>query len=242
MSRAKREYPQDIVDEVARLSNRYKHTHYTSSDIEDGYKNFNDAFYTYLKENEDSVTTDSSIYPSYFTPRELRVLELYYKAGMTLEETGKELGVTRERISQVCMKLIRKIVNKPVLMNYIFIGINLSKHIESVKDRKLRETSEATHLVLELHKLNEQAAVIIQRYNEILPEVKATSSNVPLEELNLSIRTYNCLRRNEIHTLSDLLALEDTDILKMRNMGRKSSHEIREKVKQYTGNDYFKGF
>ena len=54
-----------------------------------------------------------------------------------------------------------------------------------------------------------------------------------IEELNLSARPYSILKRHGINTLEQLLTLKYSDILEMRNMGRKSTEEIVEKVKVY---------
>ena len=54
-----------------------------------------------------------------------------------------------------------------------------------------------------------------------------------IEELNLSARPYSILKRHGINTLEQLLTLNYHDILTMRNMGRKSTEEIVEKVKVY---------
>jgi len=48
----------------------------------------------------------------------------------------------------------------------------------------------------------------------------------PIEDLNLSVRAYNCLRSAKIESLSDLVTYNTTDLLKFRNFGRKSLAEI----------------
>lgn len=48
----------------------------------------------------------------------------------------------------------------------------------------------------------------------------------PIEDLNLSVRAYNCLRSAKIESLGDLVHYNTTDLLKFRNFGRKSLSEI----------------
>ena len=49
-----------------------------------------------------------------------------------------------------------------------------------------------------------------------------------VEELELSVRSYNCLKNARIHTLGDLVQKSEAEMLKTRNFGRKSLNEIRE--------------
>ena len=55
--------------------------------------------------------------------------------------------------------------------------------------------------------------------------------NMPVEELNLSVRTINCLRRTSIATVGELITKREKDLLRLRNFGQKSLHEIRDRLK-----------
>ena len=50
--------------------------------------------------------------------------------------------------------------------------------------------------------------------------------NVFIEELELSVRAYNCLKRANVHTLSDLLQYTADDLLEFKNFGQKSADEV----------------
>jgi DNA-directed RNA polymerase subunit alpha len=52
-----------------------------------------------------------------------------------------------------------------------------------------------------------------------------------IEELELSVRAYNCLKRANVHTLSDLLKYSATDLLEFKNFGKKSADEVCENLK-----------
>lgn len=54
---------------------------------------------------------------------------------------------------------------------------------------------------------------------------------VSIEDLDLSVRTYNCLKRAGIHTVSDIQKLSWDDLLQIRNMNEKSAKEVFEKMK-----------
>ena len=54
--------------------------------------------------------------------------------------------------------------------------------------------------------------------------------NMPVEQLDLSVRTMNCLRRSNITTVGELIAKGPKELLKLRNFGQKSFHEIEERL------------
>ena len=54
----------------------------------------------------------------------------------------------------------------------------------------------------------------------------------PIEELDLSVRAYNCLKRAGIHTLQDITAMTEDEMMKIRNLGKKSLKEVLDKVKE----------
>lgn len=52
----------------------------------------------------------------------------------------------------------------------------------------------------------------------------------PIEELEFSVRSYNCLKRAGIHTVADILSRTEHDMMKVRNLGKKSLDEVAAKV------------
>ena len=54
-----------------------------------------------------------------------------------------------------------------------------------------------------------------------------------IEEMDLSVRSYNCLKRANIHTVEDLTKKSEDDMLKVRNLGRKSLDEVIQKLESY---------
>ena len=53
---------------------------------------------------------------------------------------------------------------------------------------------------------------------------------VPIENLNLTQRSYNCLKREGIHTVGELVSHTEQDLLDIRNFGMKSIDEVKEKL------------
>ncbi|WP_067846455.1 DNA-directed RNA polymerase subunit alpha [Alicyclobacillus mali (ex Roth et al. 2021)] len=54
--------------------------------------------------------------------------------------------------------------------------------------------------------------------------------DMPIEELDLSVRSYNCLKRAGINTVAELCAKSEEEMMKVRNLGRKSLEEVVEKL------------
>ncbi|WP_203569063.1 DNA-directed RNA polymerase subunit alpha [Aestuariimicrobium ganziense] len=61
-------------------------------------------------------------------------------------------------------------------------------------------------------------------------EQLAADLALPVEELNLTVRSYNCLKREGIHTVGELLGRSEQDLLDIRNFGSKSIVEVKEKL------------
>ena len=52
----------------------------------------------------------------------------------------------------------------------------------------------------------------------------------PIEEVEFSVRAYNCLKRAGVHTVQDLVNKKETEVTKIRNLGKKSLKEVLDKV------------
>src|SRR5690606_24854670 len=60
--------------------------------------------------------------------------------------------------------------------------------------------------------------------------VLSTELSMPIEDLDLSVRSYNCLKREGINTVSELVALSETQLMNIRNFGQKSVDEVKDKL------------
>lgn len=74
----------------------------------------------------------------------------------------------------------------------------------------------------------EDTPILIQ--NE--PDNKTKVLEMSVEDLDLSVRSYNCLKRAGIHTVEDLTKRTEDDMLKVRNLGRKSLEEVVKKLEE----------
>ena len=53
-----------------------------------------------------------------------------------------------------------------------------------------------------------------------------------IDEMELSVRSHNCLQAAGIHSISDLVSKEESEMLKFKNFGRKSLTELNEKLNE----------
>ena len=58
----------------------------------------------------------------------------------------------------------------------------------------------------------------------------AADMALPIEELDLTVRSYNCLKREGIHTVGELVARSEADLMDIRNFGAKSIDEVKVKL------------
>ena len=61
------------------------------------------------------------------------------------------------------------------------------------------------------------------------------TSQIPIEELQLSVRAYNCLKRAQINSVADLLEYSQEDLLEIKNFGQKSAEEVIEALQKRLG-------
>lgn len=54
--------------------------------------------------------------------------------------------------------------------------------------------------------------------------------DMTIEDLDLSVRSFNCLKRANINTVRDLVAMTEEELIKVRNLGRKSLEEVKKKL------------
>ena len=67
----------------------------------------------------------------------------------------------------------------------------------------------------------------------VVDHVESTQDKVlemTIEELDLSVRSFNCLKRAGINTVQDLVNTTEEDMMKVRNLGRKSYEEVVNKL------------
>ena len=125
----------------------------------------------------------------------------------------------------------------------------------SVEDARLGGTVEKDRLVMEIwtdgsmtpqEALSQSAHILVDLFGSvkditsgpITPEYAGEAdptSQIPIEELQLSVRAYNCLKRAQINSVADLLDYTQEDLLEIKNFGQKSAEEVIEALQKRLG-------
>lgn len=81
--------------------------------------------------------------------------------------------------------------------------------------------------------LTGQPAVVGTPQPVVEAKPETTTPSIGIEELELSVRAYNCLKRASINNLSDLLQKTEQDLINIKNFGKKSADEVIEKLQAF---------
>ena len=96
--------------------------------------------------------------------------------------------------------------------------------------------SQAANLLIEhfmqIASITGQPAVLPSQHIIEDVEEEAQAPSISIEDLELSVRAYNCLKRASINSLAELLKKSEHDLLNIKNFGKKSSDEVIEKLHQ----------
>ena len=83
-------------------------------------------------------------------------------------------------------------------------------------------------IVADLNNIADATGIIAEKKVDQIIKTLET----PIEEIEFSVRAYNCLKRAGIHTMQDLIDKREVDVTKIRNLGKKSLKEVLDKVKE----------
>ena len=86
---------------------------------------------------------------------------------------------------------------------------------------------EHLQILTDLSAIADVSGMMIEKTED--PKVKALETSI--EDLDFSVRAYNCLKRAGIHTLQDLVNKSESDMMKIRNLGKKSLKEVLDKIR-----------
>ncbi|NMB12190.1 MAG: DNA-directed RNA polymerase subunit alpha [Firmicutes bacterium] len=86
--------------------------------------------------------------------------------------------------------------------------------------------TEHLRLFLELTDTGDELEIMVEKEEEEKDRVL----EMAIEELDLSVRSYNCLKRAGVNTVEELTRKTEEDMMKVRNLGKKSLQEVKEKL------------
>lgn len=87
---------------------------------------------------------------------------------------------------------------------------------------------EHLQIVADLNNIADITGIIAEKKVDSITKTLET----PIEEIEFSVRAYNCLKRAGIHTVQDLIDKREIEVTKIRNLGKKSLKEVLDKVKE----------
>lgn len=182
-----------------------------------------------MLENANTITDlNGSVEYALYTllDRERQILKYRFAHLMTYEEVGKLYSITRERIRQIEQRALRKL-RHPQRLKYLEYGV--LGVIDLNREEYLNRVMDIENRLIELCKLNEAKA------DEVIHDVKLREKykGELIENCDFSARTYNCVKRHGIDSLSQLSKLSYNEIINIRNLGRKSVGEIIDKLREY---------
>jgi DNA-directed RNA polymerase subunit alpha len=141
-----------------------------------------------------------------------------------------------------------------IAMDSIFTPIHKVNY--TVEDKRVGQSNDYDRLTLEVWTngtlkpeeavsgaasiLTEHLASFVRLTDTVLPvsmvqpeeDNKGKVLDMTIEELELSVRAYNCLKRAGINTVSELVQRNQEDMMKVRNLGRKSLEEVEQKLQE----------
>ena len=87
---------------------------------------------------------------------------------------------------------------------------------------------EHLNIVADLNQISDITGIIAEKKVDTITKTLET----PIEEIEFSVRAYNCLKRAGINTMQDLIDRKEVEVTKIRNLGKKSLKEVIDKVKE----------
>jgi DNA-directed RNA polymerase subunit alpha len=162
-----------------------------------------------------------------------------------------ELTVDRGVGYQVADRMKRKDVIGVLPVDAIFSPVRRVTYV--VEHTRVEQMTNYDRLVLEVEtngsltpeevvvKAAERLGELVGLFKELIegppaPEAEeagplaGVDTSIPVEQLDLTVRTLNCLKREGVHTLGELLECTEEDLMDIRNFGEKSVHEVVDKL------------
>ena len=110
----------------------------------------------------------------------------------------------------------------------MYIYTNGSMSPEEAMSLAAKILIEHFNIIMDLNNISDTSGVMAEKKIDIITKTLET----PIEEIEFSVRTYNCLKRANINTVQDLIDKREAEVTKIRNLGKKSLKEVIDKVSE----------
>lgn len=172
--------------------------------------------------------------------REQEFIWLYYKLGYSFGEIGKKYDLTAARVQQVIARGLRKMRHARLqdMVRYGYSGSLMRGENKRLEDenRYLEERNKTLRERIEenLRDAEKKSQALAEAVEHGIVELPAL--DIPIIELDLSVRAYNCLHRAECYTVEDIVKLVRKDpcgLDRIRNLGKHTKAEIEERLMSF---------
>lgn len=190
---------------------------------------------TAIKFPIDLRETIDSVMQRELTELESEVIKLVYgmdSRPMNYTEAGQVLGLTRTRIQQLCSRAVWKI-SKFDNRNEIRLGSARYNIIKRKIDLDAAQYIKNACRMAERYYGDFKAMMTDMSKEEIFTYIKIEALNTSLESLNLSVRSYNALKRHNKNTMFDILIMSNNEFVNFRNYGNASMNEVDTKINDF---------
>jgi DNA-directed RNA polymerase subunit alpha len=110
----------------------------------------------------------------------------------------------------------------------MYVNTNGSITPEEAMALASRILIEHLNIVADLNQIADVTGIMAEKKVDTITKTLET----PIEEIEFSVRAYNCLKRANINTVQDLIDKKESEVAKIRNLGKKSFKEIIDKVNE----------
>jgi DNA-directed RNA polymerase subunit alpha len=181
---------------------------------------------------------DSKQYIATICSNNILEMEFYIEPGKGYKLMEKNLDIDSSDFLQ-----IDSIFMPVKKVNYVIEDIRYTQNL--IKDRLILEVW--TNGSITPKEAVSQSSVILTNLFSPLKNIHFKSENdyekedeskinqILIEDLQLSVRAYNCLKRAQIHSVADLLDYSQEDLLEIKNFGQKSAEEVIDALKKRLG-------
>lgn len=156
------------------------------------------------------------------------ILKLYYDLEFSLQDIAEGLKITDTQVHEGIVRALRKL-RHPKYFDLIRYGMKTTVR-EMIRMESECGFQNGFHRGIEerWEDVNEETGEM-----NVPESLLVWLERMPVEELQLPIRIINCLHRNEVVTVAELVQLKDKEIMAMNGMGKAAIKDIRKKQSAY---------
>lgn len=163
----------------------------------------------------DDVTAGINYAISTLSEIEQKVIMNRFAIGKNKSQTAIAIGVSASRVRDVEAKALRKLSHP---RKFLFMTLGIQGYLEEKSGKEYQRGYQNGFVDGAEAQRTESCDEIEKHQND--------KQSIPLEELDLPIRSFNCLKRAGCNTLGDVIKITPENALKIRNLGRMSARGI----------------